>query len=106
MYQRLAVFQLGKLEYSGVGVTTVSTKYCIEPAGNQFIVIDPWSEQLVHTYPTEDAARQDSELCMKEDAMWETAKLLVDAAIKVRMEIHGVDRGTAAHWVNCSLGRV
>jgi hypothetical protein len=62
----------------------MSTEYRIQPCENGFLVIDPWGEQLVHTYPTEDAARQDIERCKKEEAMWETAKLLVDAAIKAR----------------------
>jgi hypothetical protein len=82
----------------------MSTKYRIESAGPAYIVIDPWGEQLVDTYPTEDAARQDIERCKKEDAMWETAKLLVDAAIKAHMQIHDVDRETAAYWINSALG--
>jgi hypothetical protein len=72
----------------------MSTEYRVEPASNEFAVIDPWGEQLVDTYPTEDAARQDIERCQKEDTMWETAKLLVDTAIKAHMEMHGVDRET------------
>jgi hypothetical protein len=84
--------------YSGALVTAMSTDYRIEPVGNQFIVVDPWGEQ-VDRYPTEDAARQDIERCKKEDAMWETAKLLVDAAIKAHIQIHDVDRETARYWV-------
>ena len=84
----------------------MSTEYRIQPCENGFLVIDPWGEQLVNTYPTEDAARQDIERCKKEEAMWETAKLLVDAAIKAHMQIHDVDRETAAYWVNSALGGV
>jgi hypothetical protein len=82
----------------------MSAEYRIEAAGSQFIVVDPWGEQLEHTYPTEDAARQDIERCKREDALWETAKLLVDTAIKAHMEIHDVDRETAAYWINSALG--
>jgi hypothetical protein len=82
----------------------MSTEYRIQPAGPAYIVIDPWGEQLMHTYPTEDAARQDIERCKKEAAMWETAKLLVDAAIKAHMQIHDVDREAAAYWVTSALG--
>jgi hypothetical protein len=82
----------------------MSTEYRIEPIDNAFIVIDPWGEQLVHAYPTEDAARQDIERCKKEEAMWETAKLLVDAAIKAHMQMHDLDRKTAAYWINSALG--
>jgi hypothetical protein len=84
----------------------MTTEYRIEPAGPAYIVIDPWGEQLVDMYPTEEAARRDIERCKEEEAMWETAKLLVDAAIKAHMQIHGVDRETAAYWVNSALGGV
>jgi hypothetical protein len=84
----------------------MSTEYHIEPAGPAYIVIDPWDEQLVDTYLTEDAARQAIERCKKEEAMWETAKLLVDAAIKAHMQIHDVDRETASYWINSALGGV
>jgi len=76
----------------------MSTEYRIEPAGNQFSVIDLWGEQ-VDSYPTEDAARQDIERCKKKDTMRETAKLLVDAAIKAHMQMHDVDRETARYGV-------
>jgi len=52
-------------------------------------------------YPTEDAALQDIERCKREDRMYETAKQLVDIAIKAHMERFGVDRETARYWV-CS----
>jgi hypothetical protein len=83
----------------------MSTEYRIEPIGNFFIVIDPWGEQ-VDRYTTEDAARRDIERCKKEDEMWETAKLLVDAAIKAQMQRHDLDRKTAAYWINSALGGV
>jgi hypothetical protein len=35
----------------------------------------------------------------KEDAMRETARLLVDTAIQAHMQMHGVDRETARYWV-------
>jgi len=40
------------------------------------------------------------ERCKKEDAMWETAKLMVDTAIKAHMRMHGVDRETARYWIS------
>jgi hypothetical protein len=97
------VFHFENVQYSGVGVTTMSTKCHIEPVGNQLIVVDPWGE-IVGRYPTEDAARQDIERCLKEDAMWESAKLLVDMAIKTHMQLHDVDRETASYWINSALG--
>jgi hypothetical protein len=32
--------------------------------------------------------------------MWESAKLLIDTAIKAHMQMHGVDRETARYWVS------
>jgi hypothetical protein len=77
----------------------MSTEYRIETAGSQFTVIDPWGERLVDTYPTEDAAKQDIERCKKEDQMYETAKQLVDTAIKTHMQMFSVDRETARYWI-------
>jgi hypothetical protein len=77
----------------------MSNEYRIEPSGAAFIVMDPWGEQLVNTYPTEDAAKQDIERCKREDAMYETAKQLVDTAIKAHLERFGVDRETASYWI-------
>jgi hypothetical protein len=72
---------------------------------NQFTVIDPWGEQ-VDVYPTEDAAKQDIERCQKEDAMWNSAQLLVDTAIHAHMQMHGVDRETARYWVSSAAETV
>jgi hypothetical protein len=70
----------------------------MKPAGTKFVVIDPWGEQ-VNTY-SEEAAKQDIERCKKEDLMYEGAKMLVDTAIKGRMERFGVDRKTASYWIH------
>ncbi len=77
----------------------MSNEYRIEPAGAQFIVVDPAGE-IVNRYTTEDAALQDIERCKKEDSMYETAKLLVDTAIRAHMQMFGVDRETARYWVS------
>ena len=81
----------------------MSTEYRIEPVGGQFIVVDPWDE-IVDRYPTEDAARQDIERCKKEDAMYETAKLLVDTAVRAHMQMHSVDHETAERWIRDAMG--
>jgi hypothetical protein len=78
----------------------MSTEYRVETAGNQFIVIDPWGEE-VNTYLTEEAAKLDIERCKQQDAMYETAKQLVETAIKTHMQMFQVDRETARYWV-CS----
>lgn len=45
-------------------------------------------DQINYT-PPEDAAKQDIERWKKEDAMYETAKQLVDFAVKAHMEMFG-----------------
>ncbi len=83
----------------------MTNDYRIEPVGSAFIVIDDLGEP-VGRYPTEEAAQQDIQRCKREDAMWETAKLLVDVAIKAHMQMHDVDRETSAYWINSALGGV
>lgn len=74
------------MRYSAVLVKAMNNEYRIEPIGAQlFIVIDPAGEQ-VGRYATEEAAKQDIERCECEDRLCETAKLLVDTAIKAHME--------------------
>jgi hypothetical protein len=41
-------------------------------------VIDSWGEQLVDVFPTEEAAKKDIARCVREDGMWQAAKILVD----------------------------
>jgi hypothetical protein len=77
---------------------TMTTEYRIEPDGAEFILIDNEGE-TVGVYPAIEAAKQVIERCKKDDAMWETAKLLLDTAIKANMQMHGVDRETARCWV-------
>jgi hypothetical protein len=53
----------------------MSNKYGIEPAGPVL------------------------ERCKKEDAMYETAKQLVDTAVNRHMQMFGIDRETARYWL-------
>ena len=69
-------------------------EYRIEIVGNRYFVIDP-SDELLGSYSSEEGARENIERFKKQDAMWETANLLLDTAIKAHMEIHGVDRDTS-----------
>jgi hypothetical protein len=61
--------------------------YRIESTGNQFVVIDSLDE-LVGKYDTEDATKKSTAECMKEDAMYETAKLLVEPPVKAQSLRH------------------
>jgi hypothetical protein len=82
----------------------MSNGYRIEVVGNAFIVTDLRGERLVDVFPTEDAAKQDIERCKKEDAMFETAKQLVDIAIKAPLQMFGVDREAASYWIHSAMG--
>ena len=62
-------------------------------------MVDPWGE-IVNRFSTEDAARQDIERCEREDAMWETAKMMVDTAVKAHMKMHCVDRAVSRYWIS------
>jgi hypothetical protein len=76
----------------------MSAKCRIESAGSQFTIIDACGDQ-VGIYPTEEAARQAVERRRKQDAMLETAKLVLENAVKSHMQIHGVDHDTALYWI-------
>ena len=86
------------LEYSRLLVKAMSAEYRIEPAGHQFTIIDAAGNQ-VGIYPTEELARKAVERRSKQDAMLETAKLLLENAVKAHMQIHGVDHDTALYWI-------
>ncbi len=77
----------------------MNKEHRIRPVDTQFILIGDAGEQ-VDASTTADLANQDIERCIKDDAMWETAILLVDIAIKTLMQMHGVDRKTARHWIS------
>ena len=84
----------------------MSGDYRIEPAaGGAFKVIGPCGE-TVDTYPNEEAARQDIERCQREDAMWSTAKTLINISIETLMQKHGIDRETARHWISIAIDDV
>ena len=74
-------------------------KYRIEnSAEGQFSLIEDSGEELGF-YETRDAAEQDMQRAMKDDAMWKMAQKLVVSAIKAHMEVHGVDRDTSRYWI-------
>lgn len=59
----------------------MTTECHIETAGEQFTVIDSDSN-VVDILPTKEAAEVEIERCLKEDVIWEVAKLLFDTAIR------------------------
>jgi hypothetical protein len=83
----------------------MSNEYRVESAGSEFNVIDPWGVQ-VGRYATEEAAKQDIERCKREDAMYETAKQLIDAAMTAHAEMFGISRETASYWIRSAAETV
>ena len=83
---------------TGLPEKAMSAEYRIVAAGSQFTALDAAGVH-VGIYSSEEAAGQGVERRRKEDAMLETAKLLLDTAAKAHMQIHGVDRGTALYWI-------
>jgi hypothetical protein len=83
----------------------MSNEYRVETAGSEFAVIDPWGVRI-GTYSTEQEARQDIDRCKREDAMYETAKQLIDAAIAAHAEMFGVSRETANYWIRSAAETV
>jgi hypothetical protein len=82
----------------------MNADYQIKRAGTQFKVIDPWGEQLVDLFPTKEAAEKDIEGCKREDALYETARQLVEISEEVLVQKFGVDRETAQYWVRSATG--
>ena len=84
----------------------MSNEHRIEPVGGQFIVVDPWGEIVdrMDRYPSEEGARRNIEHC-KEDAIAETAHLLVENAIKALMQLNDIDRDTAERAIRDMMRR-
>ena len=94
---------LGVLDSSLPGATgllakAMSAEYRIVAAGSQFTALDAAGVH-VGIYSSEEAAGQGVERRRKQDAMLETAKLLLDTATKAHMQIYGVNRETALYWI-------
>jgi hypothetical protein len=83
----------------------MSNEYRIEPSGTAFTVVDPWGVRI-GTYSTEHEAKQDLERCKREDAMYQTAKQLVDAAMTAHAEMFGISRETATYWIRSAAETV
>ena len=51
------------------------------------------------TYSSEEAAQEAVTDCVKEDAMWRTARMMFDIAVKSHAQMHRVDRKTSLYWL-------
>lgn len=81
----------------------MTNQYRIETVGRQFIVVDP-SDEIVGRYTIKEEAQKNIERCKKEEAMYKTAKLLVNTAVKTLIQLHGIDRETAERGIRDVMG--
>jgi hypothetical protein len=77
----------------------MNPEYKIERTDNEFTVLGP-DDESVAVLGTQEDAEQEVKRCLKEDAMYGGAKLVVEDAIKRHMEIFSVNRETACYWIN------
>jgi hypothetical protein len=67
--------------------------YRIEHTENRFTVFGP-DDEGVAVHGTQEDAEQEVKRCLKEDAMYDAAKLMVEDAIRKHMEMFSVCRQT------------
>jgi hypothetical protein len=61
-----------------LAVVTMANEYRIKPDGPQFLIIDQ-TGKTVGVYKTEREAKDGIAVCMSDDAMWDSARLLAEA---------------------------
>jgi hypothetical protein len=76
----------------------MANEYRIRPDGPQFLIIDQNGE-TVGVYKTEQEAANEIDLCMRDDLMWDSAKLLVKLSVDSFMKMRNVDSRTAYYWI-------
>jgi hypothetical protein len=76
----------------------MADKYQIAQDGSDFIV-NYEAGGTVGVYETEQAAKQDIEVCEHDDFMLQTARSLVKAAVEAQMRLHNIDRQAAHDWI-------
>jgi hypothetical protein len=76
----------------------MADKYRIAHDGSDFIV-NYEAGGTVGMYKTEQEAKQEIEVCERDDFMLQTAKSLVIAAVEAHMWLHNIDRQAAHSWI-------
>jgi len=77
--------------------------YRIRPDGQRFLIIDQAGER-VGAYMTEREAKHQIHVCLGDDIMWESARLLVKNSVDEFMKMRNVDSRTAQHWIREAAG--
>jgi hypothetical protein len=73
-------------------------EYRIRPVGSQFEIIDDVGERVA-AFKTEREAEHEIDVLVSDDAMWESARLLVRVAVNALMNMRHVDSRTARYWI-------
>ena len=73
-------------------------EYRIRPVGSQFEIIDDAGERVA-AFKTEREAEHEIDVLVSDDAMWESARLLVEVAVNALMNTRRVDSRTARYWI-------
>jgi hypothetical protein len=76
----------------------MADEYRIRPVGSQFEIIDDAGERVA-AFKTEREAEHEIDVLVSDDAMWESARLLVRVAVNALMNMRHVDNRTARYWI-------
>jgi hypothetical protein len=79
-------------------VVTMANEYRMRPDGPHFLIIDHAGER-VGAYRTEREAKHEMDVCLSDDIMWESARLLVRNSVDAFMKMRNVDSRTAQCWI-------
>jgi hypothetical protein len=76
----------------------MADEYRIRPVGARFEIIDHAGER-VGTYSTRRKALEEIDVCVSNDLMWESARMLVKISVNAFMNMRDVDSRTARYWI-------
>ena len=76
----------------------MANEYRIKLRGPQFLIIDQTGE-TIGVYKTEREAENGIVVCMGNDVMWDSARLLVEISVDMFMKMRNVDSRTAQYWI-------
>jgi hypothetical protein len=70
----------------------------IKPSGPRFLIIDQTGE-TVGVCKTEREAKSEIDVCKINDAMWDSARLLVKISVESLMKMRNVDSRATHYWI-------
>jgi hypothetical protein len=76
----------------------MADEYRIRPVGTKFEIIDQAGD-TVGTYKSKRKAKQQVDVCVTNDLMWQSARMLIKISINAFMKMRNVDNRTARYWI-------